>query len=166
MGDEDAATEYAGVAGGLETESVHAWAEDTEVDYPVVRPRRSWGVVAALALAAVGLVVAILLAMPLLTTQTALEEVVETSVRPTRTITLTQPDRDTAFLQALDKTGILYDAAGVAVHNAKVACEALDSGRSEAELVESFGKFNELSPGEAAPFVSIAITHYCPRNQT
>lgn len=164
MGDEDAPTGVAPTVLGV-VEDNTAWALDDVEDEPP-KPRRVLAGVfvgAALAAAVGGLAVAVTLAMKVDDRPTP-QAPVQAVVKPSRTITLTQPDQDTAFLMELDKTGIMYDTAGAAVHNAAVVCKAVASGRSESQVVESFAEFREMGPAEAAPFVAISIQHYCPRN--
>lgn len=84
----------------------------------------------------------------------------------TATVTLPPPDRNAAFLAALDGAGINYFGDRLtAVHNAYVACVWLGTGKAEADVVATMGsetKSAGMSPEQLTQFVKLATQHYCP----
>jgi hypothetical protein len=72
---------------------------------------------------------------------------------------------DAAFLAALNKAGITYASGDQAIAAGKTACELLDSGQQEMEVIK---KVTELNPGftisGAAKFTAIAASAYCPEH--
>lgn len=79
-----------------------------------------------------------------------------------RSPALLHPDQDTAFLQDLDRTGTIYDSAGVAIHNARLVCKMLAAGRTEDAIAADFTRAAETQAGKSEVFVSISVQHYCP----
>jgi hypothetical protein len=75
------------------------------------------------------------------------------------------PKVDAAFLSALTKAGITYNSGIQAVEAGKTACELMDEGQPEIDVVN---KVVELNPGftisGAAKFTAIAASAYCPQH--
>ncbi|BBZ14291.1 DUF732 domain-containing protein [Mycobacterium branderi] len=71
---------------------------------------------------------------------------------------------DADFLSALNKAGITYASGDQAVEAGKTACQMLDQGQSDVEVVK---RVTELNPGftisGAAKFTAIAASAYCPQ---
>ncbi|GBE67107.1 hypothetical protein MFM001_35690 [Mycobacterium sp. MFM001] len=71
---------------------------------------------------------------------------------------------DAQFIAALNKAGITYASADQAVEAGKTACQLLDQGQSDVEVVK---RVTDLNPGftisGAAKFTAIAASAYCPQ---
>lgn len=71
---------------------------------------------------------------------------------------------DAEFLAALGKAGITFRNADKAVAAGKTACELMDSGQPELDVVK---RVTEQNPGftisGAAKFTAIAASAYCPQ---
>lgn len=93
-----------------------------------------------------------------------------TVVQPSRTVTLTEPDQDTAFLMDLRSLEPrMMATAGAEIHNARFVCSALLSGQSVDWVAQQFGAVPDgggnagrVTMAEAQRFIPIAIKHYCP----
>ncbi|MGH3597490.1 MAG: DUF732 domain-containing protein [Mycobacterium sp.] len=76
----------------------------------------------------------------------------------------TDPGMDASFLAALDKAGITYHNGADAVAAAKTACQLMDQGKPELDVIK---QVTELNPGftisGAAKFTAIAASAYCPQ---
>lgn len=149
----------------LASTTPHAY--DEFVDYPPVgQSRLRWALVIA---ALLGSVAAVIAAAAFGVRHwggpqdTAAPDPVVTQTQASRTLTLTQPDEDTAFLMELDKTGTMYDTAGAAVHNAKLTCKMLAAGKTKQEIADGLAKVQEIDETKADAFVLISIAHYCPK---
>lgn len=71
---------------------------------------------------------------------------------------------DAQFLAALKQAGITYASADQAVEAGKTACQLLDQGQSDVDVVKGV---RDLNPGftipGAAKFTAIAASAYCPQ---
>lgn len=71
---------------------------------------------------------------------------------------------DGEFLAALGKAGITFKNPDQAISAGKTACELMDSGQQELDVVK---KVTEQNPGfnisGAAKFTAIAASAYCPQ---
>jgi Protein of unknown function (DUF732) len=74
------------------------------------------------------------------------------------------PGLDASFLDALSRAGITYRNGPVAVRAAKTACNLMDQGEAEVEVIKTV---TELNPGlgfaNATKFTAIASSAYCPQ---
>ncbi|SRX95698.1 hypothetical protein MSP7336_03971 [Mycobacterium shimoidei] len=72
---------------------------------------------------------------------------------------------DVEFLTALGKAGITFRNAEKAVAAGRTACELMDSGQPELDVVK---RLTEENPGftvsGAAKFTAIAASAYCPQH--
>ncbi len=77
----------------------------------------------------------------------------------------TNPGLDASFLAALDKAGITYTSRDSAVNAAKTACQMMDQGQPEIDVVK---RVTDQNPGftisGAAKFTAIAASAYCPNH--
>jgi hypothetical protein len=72
---------------------------------------------------------------------------------------------DASFLAALNKAGITYQDAAVAVAVAKKACALMDQGNPEAGVIKSVSSSNPgFTVDGAAQFTMIAASAYCPQH--
>ncbi|MGA7055424.1 MAG: DUF732 domain-containing protein [Mycobacterium sp.] len=75
------------------------------------------------------------------------------------------PSPDASFLAALDTAGITYPSRAVAVSIGKEACELMDQGNPEADVVKEVSASNpEFTPSAATDFTVIAASAYCRRH--
>src|SRR5271163_1378758 len=72
---------------------------------------------------------------------------------------------DANFLAALDTAGITYPSKSVAVAIGKEACELMDQGNPEADVVKEVAASNpEFAASAATNFTVIAASAYCRRH--
>lgn len=75
------------------------------------------------------------------------------------------PGLDASFLGALDKAGITYHNGADAVAAAHTACNLMDKGEPELDVIKHV---TEKNPGftitGAAKFTAIAASAYCPQH--
>ena len=72
---------------------------------------------------------------------------------------------DASFLAALTKAGITYQDPTVAVAVGKKACELMDQGNPEVNVVKSVSSSNPgFTADGAAQFTMIAASAYCPQH--
>jgi hypothetical protein len=75
----------------------------------------------------------------------------------------TDPGLDANFLGALNKAGITYSNGPAAVAAARTACDLMDQGQAEIDVIK---RVTELNPGfgysGATKFTAIASSVYCP----
>ncbi len=75
----------------------------------------------------------------------------------------TDPGLDASFMAALDKAGITYTSRDGVVSAAKTACQMMDRGQPEIDVIKHV---TEQNPGftisGAAKFTAIAASAYCP----
>jgi hypothetical protein len=72
---------------------------------------------------------------------------------------------DASFLAALDKAGITYQSGTAAVAGGKRACELMDQGHPESDVIKSMSASNPgFTTDGAAKFTTIAVSAYCPQH--
>jgi len=72
---------------------------------------------------------------------------------------------DASFLAALDKAGITYQNPATAVQVAKRACELMDQGTSQVDVIKNVSSSNPgFTVDGAAQFTMIAASAYCPQH--
>ncbi|MDT5346435.1 MAG: hypothetical protein QOE52_5619 [Mycobacterium sp.] len=72
---------------------------------------------------------------------------------------------DASFLAALNKAGITYQDPTVAVAVGKKACELMDRGNPEVDVIKSVSSSNSgFTVDGAAQFTMIAASAYCPQH--
>jgi hypothetical protein len=75
------------------------------------------------------------------------------------------PEPDAGFLTALDNAGITYHTGSDAVAIGRRACQLLDQGHSEPDVVNSMIQQNaRFSTDAATTFTQIAESSYCPQH--
>jgi hypothetical protein len=75
------------------------------------------------------------------------------------------PGPDAGFLAALDNAGITYHTGSDAVAIGRRACQLLDQGHSEPDVVNSMIQQNAgFGTDAATAFTQIAETSYCPQH--
>lgn len=73
------------------------------------------------------------------------------------------PDAD--FLAALDRSGVPYKNAAVAIRVGKKACQLMDQGHSEADVIQSVSSENAgFTVSDATKFTTSAVSVYCPQH--
>jgi hypothetical protein len=76
----------------------------------------------------------------------------------------TDPGLDASFLDSLNKAGITYRSGPAAIAAARTACDMMDAGQAEVEVIKTV---TELNPGFGFPgatkFTAIASSAYCPQ---
>jgi Protein of unknown function (DUF732) len=76
-----------------------------------------------------------------------------------------QADPDGDFLGALNNAGITYKKGPDAIGIGQRACQAMDQGHSEADVIKSMVQQNPGFTNDAATrFVQIAENVYCPQH--
>lgn len=74
-------------------------------------------------------------------------------------------DPDGDFLAALKKTGITYESGPDAIGIGHRACQLMDQGHSEADVINGMTQQNSGFTADAATkFVQIAENVYCPQH--
>jgi uncharacterized protein DUF732 len=72
---------------------------------------------------------------------------------------------DASFLAALDKAGITYQSGPTAVAVGRRACQLMDQGNSEYDVIKNVSASNPGFTAEgAAKFTMIAASAYCPQH--
>src|ERR1700722_14468480 len=72
---------------------------------------------------------------------------------------------DASFLAALNKAGITYQDPTVAIAVGKKACELMDRGNPEVDVIKSVSSSNSgFTVDGAAQFTMIAASAYCPQH--
>ena len=72
---------------------------------------------------------------------------------------------DASFLAALTKAGITYQDPTAAIAVGKKACELMDQGNSQADVIKSVSSSNPgFTVDGAAQFAMIAASAYCPQH--
>jgi len=72
---------------------------------------------------------------------------------------------DASFLAALTKAGITYQDPTVAVAVGKKACQLMDQGSPEVDVIKSVSSSNSgFTVDGAAQFTMIAASAYCPQH--
>jgi hypothetical protein len=74
------------------------------------------------------------------------------------------PNVDASFVDALAKAGITSDDSRSAISAGKTACELMDQGKPQIDVVSLVAQQNPaISPASAAKFTAIAASAYCPQ---
>lgn len=72
---------------------------------------------------------------------------------------------DASFLTALNKAGITYESPATAVQVGKRACELMDEGHAQVDVIDNVSSSNPgFSVDGAAQFTMIAASAYCPHH--
>jgi Protein of unknown function (DUF732) len=75
------------------------------------------------------------------------------------------PNVDASFVDALIKAGITFSDSKSAVSAGKAACELMDQGKPELDVVQLVTQQNSgISTVSAAQFTAIAASAYCPQH--
>jgi hypothetical protein len=73
------------------------------------------------------------------------------------------PAADATFLDSLNKAGMTYTNNSSAIAAGKMACDLMNSGTSEKDVVDKLSMLNPgLNSGGAMKFAALASTAYCP----
>ena len=73
------------------------------------------------------------------------------------------PAADATFLDSLNKAGMTYSNGSSAVAAGRLACDMMNSGTSEQDVVTKLSALNPgLNTGGAMKFAALASTAYCP----
>jgi hypothetical protein len=73
------------------------------------------------------------------------------------------PAADTTFLDSLNKAGMSYSNGSSAIAAGKMACDLMNSGTSEKDVVDKLSMLNPgLNSGGAMKFAALASSAYCP----
>lgn len=72
---------------------------------------------------------------------------------------------DASFLAALNQAGITYQSPATAVGVGKRACELMDQGHAQVDVIHSMSSSNPgFTVDGAAQFTMIAASAYCPQH--
>jgi hypothetical protein len=75
------------------------------------------------------------------------------------------PNPDANFLGALNKAGITYNDGPAAIASARRACELMDQGNSQADVIKSMTQENSgFTDDGAARFTQISESVFCPQH--
>ena len=75
------------------------------------------------------------------------------------------PNVDASFVDALTKAGITFNDSRSAISAGKTACELMDQGKPELEVIQLVTQQNPaISTTSAAQFTAIAASAYCPQH--
>lgn len=75
------------------------------------------------------------------------------------------PSVDASFVDALNKAGITFNDSKSAVNAGKTACDLMDQGKSQLDVVQLVMQQNSgISTVSAAKFTAIAASAYCPQH--
>jgi hypothetical protein len=67
-------------------------------------------------------------------------------------------------LTALDQAGVPYKNGAVAIRVGKTACELMDQGHSQADVIRSVSSENAgFTVADATHFTTSAVNAYCPQ---
>ena len=73
------------------------------------------------------------------------------------------PAADATFLDSLNKAGMSYSNGSSAIAAGKMACDLMNSGTSEKDVVDKLSMLNPgLNSGGAMKFAALASNAYCP----
>ena len=73
------------------------------------------------------------------------------------------PGADAAFLDSLTKAGMTYNSGSNAITAGRQACDFMNKGLSQGELVSKLSLLNPgLNSGGAMKFAALASSAYCP----
>jgi Protein of unknown function (DUF732) len=74
------------------------------------------------------------------------------------------PNMDASFIDALGKAGIKFNDSKSAINAGQTACELMDQGKSQLDVVQLVMQQNsDISTVSAAKFTAIAASAYCPQ---
>jgi hypothetical protein len=74
------------------------------------------------------------------------------------------PGADTAFLDSLSKAGMTYNSGPNVIAAGRKACDFMNQGLSQGELVSKLSLLNPgLNSGGAMKFAALASSAYCPQ---
>ena len=74
------------------------------------------------------------------------------------------PGADTAFLDSLSKAGMTYNSGSNVIAAGRKACDFMNQGLSQGELVNKLSLLNPgLNSGGAMKFAALASSAYCPQ---
>jgi hypothetical protein len=75
------------------------------------------------------------------------------------------PNVDASFVDALTKAGIAFTDSRSAISAGKTACELMDQGKPELDVIQLVTQQNPaISTTSAAKFTAIAASAYCPQH--
>jgi Protein of unknown function (DUF732) len=73
------------------------------------------------------------------------------------------PAADATFLDSLNKSGMSYTNGSSAIAAGKMACDLMNSGTSEKDVIDKLSMLNPgLNSGGAMKFAALASSAYCP----
>jgi len=73
------------------------------------------------------------------------------------------PGADAAFLDSLNKAGMVYNSQSSAIAAGRFACDLMNQGLSQQDLLSKISLLNPgLNSGGAMKFAALASTAYCP----
>jgi hypothetical protein len=73
------------------------------------------------------------------------------------------PAADATFLDSLNKAGMTYTNGSSAIAAGRMACDLMNSGTSEQDVVNKLSMLNPgLNSGGAMKFAALASSAYCP----
>jgi hypothetical protein len=73
------------------------------------------------------------------------------------------PAADATFLDSLNKAGMTYSNGSSAVAAGRMACDLMNAGQSEQDVVNKLSLLNPgLNSGGAMKFAALASSAYCP----
>jgi hypothetical protein len=74
------------------------------------------------------------------------------------------PGADASFLDSLNKAGMTYRSGPDAIAAGRMACDMMNSGESEMDVVNRLAALNPgLNTGGAMRFAALASSAYCPQ---
>jgi hypothetical protein len=73
------------------------------------------------------------------------------------------PAADATFLDSLNKAGMSYNSGPSVIAAGKMACDLMNAGQSEKDVVDKLSMLNPgLNSGGAMKFAALASSAYCP----
>jgi hypothetical protein len=73
------------------------------------------------------------------------------------------PAADATFLDSLNKAGMSYNSAPSAIKAGKFACDMMNAGAAEKDVIDKLSMLNPgLNSGGAMRFAALASSAYCP----
>lgn len=73
------------------------------------------------------------------------------------------PAADATFLDSLNKAGMTYSNGDSAIKAGKFACDMMNAGSSEKDVIDKLSMLNPgLNSGGAMKFAALASSAYCP----
>jgi hypothetical protein len=73
------------------------------------------------------------------------------------------PAADASFLDSLNKAGMSYSNGSSAIAAGRMACDLMNSGTSEKDVIDKLSMLNPgLNSGGAMKFAALASSAYCP----